>query len=487
MATRQWWPRHEEHLKERNTMKTRTVDLAVIGSGGAAFGATLRASELGASVAVIERGTLGGTCVNIGCVPSKTLLRAAEALHRAKETPFAGIKTSASLTDFAAVIGQKDDLVGALREQKYAGVLSQIPNAELISGHARFTGPGRLRVGEEEVVAKSVLIATGARSWQPAIPGLSDVGFLTSTSAMDLKKLPQELIVIGGRYIALEQAQIFSRLGAKVTVLQRSGRILADQDPAITDPLTEYLEAEGLNVQTSVRINSVRRDGDVCEVLATVAGEDRIFRANAILVATGRRANTHDLGLETIGAEVSDTGTLLVDDYLQTSEANVYGAGDVIGNPSFVYTAAQEGKLVAENALSGVRQARSAHPVPWVVFTDPQVAGVGLTEAEARIQGFDVSVAHVPMSMVPRAIAARDPRGLIQLVRDSATDKLLGATILAPEAGDLVMEPTLAIRYGIPVAELASMLHPYLTQSEGIKLAAQSFVKDLKNLSCCAA
>jgi len=477
--------------------KDPTHDLLIIGSGGAAFGAALHAAAAGASVAMIERGTLGGTCVNIGCVPSKTLLRAAEALHRARRTPFAGIEVTGQLTDFAAVVAQKDSLVQELRSAKYAGVLDGLENVELVRGHARFVESGRLSVSSHgdasgatrELRANRVVVATGARAWAPPIAGLADAGYLTSTSALALRELPKSMIVLGGRYIALELAQIFGRFGTEVTVLQRSRHIVPTEDDAITDALTGYLRDDGLTIETSVAVQSVRNDGGRYLVSATVAGEARTFESDQLLVATGRRPNTDDLGLETIGVEL-DGRAIKVDDFLQSTAPGVYAAGDVIGDPAFVYTAAWEGKLAAENALadsSDSRIARAYGDVPWVMFTDPQLSGVGLSEKRAAELGIAVDVVRLGLENVPRAIAARDTRGVIQLVKEKDGERLLGATIVAPEAGEMIMEPSLAIRYRIPVKALAGGFHPYLTQAEGIKLAAQTFAKDVKKLSCCAA
>ncbi len=468
-------------------MSDKKYDLVIIGSGGAAFGAAIRASELGAQVAMVERGTLGGTCVNIGCVPSKTLLRAAESLHQASSTRFAGIETPGRLLDFAAVVAQKDSLVAELRSGKYAAVLDGLDNVELVNGHARFVAPGQLDIDGRVLRSDRFVVATGAKPWAPPVPGLAEAGFLTSTDALALRELPRSMIVLGGRYIALELAQIFSRFGTKVTVLQRSPHIVPTEDDTISDALADYLRADGLTIETSVTLERVRREaGGEYLVEANIAGEARIFETSALLAATGRRANTDNMGLETIGAEL-DKDALKVDGHLASTAPGVFGAGDVIGNPAFVYTAAQEGRLAAENALTEHRATRYDGAVPWVMFTDPQLCGVGLNVKRAAELGIEVDVSRLSLEHVPRAIAARDTRGIIQLVKEKGGDRLLGATILAPEAGEMIMEPTLAISHNISVSELAKALHPYLTQAEGIKLAAQTFNKDVKKLSCCAA
>jgi len=477
----------------RSTGGDASFDLVIIGSGGAAFGAALRASELGAKVAMVERGTLGGTCVNIGCVPSKTLIRGAESLHRAQRTAFDGVAVQGRLTDFTRLMEQNDDLVRELRTAKYARVLESTPNVRLVAGHGTFVRPGELQVtddsGRSQVLhSDRFLIATGMRPHAADIPGLTESGYLTSTTALSLRKQPASLVVLGGRYVALELAQAFGRLGTRITIVQRSDHVLPTEDDDVTDALAAYLREEGIEVLTGAHTRRVARDDRGVAVEVDLGSQGtRLLHAEQILAATGRRANTHDLGLEHIGVALGADGTIVVDEMLRTSVRGVYAAGDVVGEPAFVYTAAYGGKLAAENALGAEQRRVDYTALPWVVFTDPQIAAVGLNERRAREAGIDVDVSRLPMSSVPRALAARDTRGFIKLIKERGGDWLLGATILAPEAGDLVMEPALAIRHGIPVSALASAFHPYLTSAEGIKLAAQAFGKDVAKLSCCAA
>ena len=470
-----------------DSARTRgSFDLVVIGSGGAAFGAAIEAGERGAKVAMVERGTLGGTCVNIGCVPSKTLIRAAESLHRAQRSAFAGLEVSGRLADFAHLVSQKDSLVQGLRQAKYADVLAGLPNVTFFEGHARFRSKDSVSVGECELTAGRFVIATGARPKPADIPGLEEAGFLTSTTVMEEKTLPRSLLVLGGRYIALELAQAFARLGSKVTVIQRSSHILPIEDDDLTDALAGHLRDEGIDVLTGASTKRVSRDDRGYRVEVDLPGERRILEGDQLLVATGRAPNSHDLGLDTIGVVRRNDGFIVVDETLRTSVPGIYAAGDVIAEPMFVYTAAYEGSLAAENALGDAPRRRDYSALPWVVFTDPQVAGVGLSEKRARKAGVAVDVAKLPMAHVPRALAARDTRGFVKLLKRRGTDELVGAVLLAPEAGDIVMEAALAIRYRIPVSELGSAFHPYLTSSEAIKLAAQTFKKDISKLSCCA-
>jgi mercuric reductase len=464
--------------------------LVIVGGGSAAFAAALKAGEIGAETILINDGLpIGGTCVNVGCVPSKTLIRAAEAHHRAGHSRFAGIRSRSEVPDFKTVIAQKRELVEELRQAKYLDVVADLPGFRRLEGRARLLDSRHVAVDGEVLEADRILVATGAAPRIPAIPGLADAGYLTNESAFELEELPQSLIVLGGRYVALESAQMFARFGVEVTVLQRSPRILPEEMPDLTDALTRFLREEGIDVVTGVAVGQVllRRGGGV-EVEAEVDGAARTFRASRILAATGRRPNTRDLGLETAGVELDAGGFVVVDAALRTSAAGVYAAGDVIGGPMYVYTAAYEGALAAANAFGeGAARERDYTALPWVIFTDPQVAGVGLDERQAADRGLAVDVAVLPLAHVPRSLAARDTRGFVKLIREASSDRLLGARILAPEGSELLMELSLAIRHGLTAGELASTFHPYLTLSEAVKLAAISFGKSVEKLSCCAA
>ncbi len=471
---------------------TADCDLLVIGTGGAGMAAALRAAELDARVVIVEAGTIGGTCVNIGCVPSKALMRAAEAYYKAGHHPFAGIHTRAEGVTWRDVIAQKDRLVAQLRQSKYLQVLASYgERITLVRGRARLQQDGSVILDTGRVFRpRRVVIATGARPRLLPLEGLDQVEVLTSTTAMALKEQPRSLLVIGGRAIALELGQTFARLGTQVTILQRSPRILPDQEPEISGALAEYLRQEGITIHTGVRPVAIRQEGDEKVVVAEVAGERREFRAQHVLMATGRAPNTQDMGLEEAGITLDAGGFIVVNEYMQTSNPRVYAAGDVTNGPKLVYVAAAGGSIAAENALLGNRRRLDLSVLPRVVFTDPQVATVGLTEAAAREQGYDAAVSLLPLTHVPRALAAHDTRGLIKLVADQATDRLLGAHVLAAEGGEVIQTAALAIKvgseYGLTLSALRDMLFPYLTQVEGFKLAALALEKDIGRLSCCA-
>ena len=467
--------------------ETPSQHLIIIGGGSAAFSAATTAHALGARVTLINAGLpIGGCCVNVGCVPSKTLIRAAEAHHRGSSHSFQGLEGESRVSDFAAVMRQKTELVEELRQAKYIDVVADLPNFERIEGWARLVAPDTVEVNGREIKADRILVATGDTPYIPEVPGLKDSGYLITDTAFELDTLPESMIVLGGRYIALECAQMFARFGTKVTVLQRSNRILPTESPELTDELTGYLTEEGLDVVTGVKLLRVENKNGTFSVEAEVNGKPRTFSAEQLLVATGRIPNTANMGLEETGVALDAGGFMTVDDTMQSSVPEIYGAGNCTGEPAYVYTAAYEGALATTNALTDESTERDYTALPWVVFTDPQVAGTGLDEQQAKAQGIDAEATLLPLSHVPRALAARDTRGFIQLIRDKQTDRLVGGRILAPEGGELAMEISLAIKYGITATELARAFHPYLTLSEGIKLAAITFGKDVSKLSCCA-
>jgi mercuric reductase len=435
---------------------------------------------------MIEGGTLGGTCVNVGCVPSKTLIRAAEARHRRTHHPFAGIPKGDGPADWTKVRDQKDSLVSQLRQGKYWEVLKAYDGITLFEERAVVTTPREVRLaGGRTLSAGKLVVATGALPETPPIPGLAEAGHLDNVTAMALERLPRSLIVIGAGFIAVELGQMFARLGVAVTILARQNRVLTREDPEIGLGLAEYLRSEGIEVRTETTVVRVDRP-DAYRVQVARRGETEMLEAEQVLVATGRRPRSTGFGLETIGVAIGNKGEVLVNDHLETNVPGVYAAGDVTGDPMFVYVAAHAGALAAENALSGNRRRRDLTAVPNVTFSDPGVASVGLTEAQARARGIEPLVSRLSMEHVARSLAARDTRGFVKLVADRPSRRIIGAQILAAEAGEMIVEPTLAIKFGLSIEDITSTFHPYLTLSEGIKLAAQAFDKDVGKLSCCA-
>jgi mercuric reductase len=461
-------------------------DLLVIGAGSAGFVAAIKATDLGFQVGMVGHGTIGGTCVNVGCVPSKTLIRAAEAWHNAGHHPFKGVNTQQGNLDWETVRTQKDDLVSQMRQSKYVNVLAAYPKITYIEGFAQFTKDGKVQVGDKIYKANRYVIATGGHPSTIDFPGVEEAEPLNSTTLMELEQLPKSLIVLGGRAVALELGQTMARLGVGVLILQRSTRLVPDHEPEIGRGIKDYLEQEGIGIITGVEVERLSRDGETRIVHARVLGQEREFKADQILMALGREANTKGMGLENMDIELEQNGAIVVDKYMQSSNPAIYATGDVTNNPEFVYVAAAGGSAAAQNALTDTKKPLDLSTVPGVIFTDPQIATVGLTEAQAKKEGYKVKTSTVNLGYVARGQAARDTRGFIKLVADETTNRLLGAHILAAEAGEVIQSATLAIKFGLKIDDITDTLFPYLTQVEGLKLAAIAFDKDIAMLSCCA-
>jgi mercuric reductase len=460
-------------------------DLLIIGSGGAAFSAAIKAVEHGARVAVIERGTVGGTCVNIGCVPSKTMLRAGEINHLAKFNPFLGLNTSADPVDMEALVNKKNELVDDMRHKKYEGLIEDY-GFELIRGEARFVDAQTVEVDGRGISARYFLIATGASPLIPDISGLKDVNYLTSTSALQLKEVPKRLAVIGSGYIALELGQLFHHLGAEVTLMQRSERLLKEYDPEISDAVAQFVEEQGIEVMTGVTYDRVEEDNGIKRVYIERNGEKHIIEAERLLIAAGRRPNTDTLNLEAAEVKTGNRGEVFVGDDLRTSNPRIFAAGDVTMGPQFVYVAAYEGGIVADNSVGGLNRKADLSVVPGVTFTNPSIATVGLTEEQAKDKGHKVKTSVLPLDAVPRALVNRETTGVFKLVADEESLKILGVHVVAENAGDVIYAGTLAVKFGLTIEDLRESLAPYLTMAEGLKLAALTFDKDVSKLSCCA-
>lgn len=460
-------------------------DLLVIGGGSAAFAAAIRATNLGGRVAIVERNTIGGTCVNVGCIPSKNLLAASETYRQAGHHPFAGIATHQEAVDMSALVGMRADVVAMLRKEKYLD-LAEHYGFEMIRGHARFLSPDAVEVDGRKISAGHFAIATGSAPWAPPIEGLENTGYLTSTTAMELKELPESLVVIGGNYIGLEMGQLFANLGSKVTIVEALKRIAPLEEPEISEWMTEILKDEGIEVATSAKV--VRAEGgDRKAVVAEFDGRERRLEASEILVATGRRPVLDGLDLENAGVELGERGALILDDELRTTNPRVLAAGDVTGAPQFVYVAAAHGTLLADNTVGGLHRKMDYKALPRVTFTHPNIAAVGLTDQQATEAGYECECRVLELKHVPRAVVNLDTRGAIKIVAERASGKILGVHAIAANAGEIVLPAVYAVKFGLTVEDLAGTWAPYLTMSEGLKLAAQAFTTNPAMLSCCAA
>jgi mercuric reductase len=462
------------------------LHVAIIGSGGAAMAAALKAAERGARVTLVERGTIGGTCVNVGCVPSKIMIRAAHVAHLRRESPFdGGIGASTPVIDRGRLLAQQQARVDELRHAKYEGILEGTPAITVLRGEARFKDGRHLVVrlhegGERELAFDRCLVATGAQPSIPAIAGLNGTPYWTSTEALASEAIPPRLAVIGSSVVALELAQAFARLGSQVTVLARH-TLLMREDPAIGEAVTAAFRAEGITVLEHTQASRVDHTGGEF-ALATERGE---LRADRLLVATGRAPHAQGIGLDAAGVSVDAQGAIVVDAAMRTSAPHIYAAGDCTDRPQFVYVAAAAGTRAAIN-MTGGEAALDLSAMPAVVFTDPQVATVGLTEKEARVKRLEVDTRTLSLDNVPRALANFETRGFIKLVAEAGSGRLLGVQAVAPDAGELIQSAALALRARMTVHDLAEQLFPYLTMVEGLRLCAQTFTRDVEQLSCCA-
>lgn len=473
---------HTSGVTDKNVAK----HVAIIGSGSGAFASAIKMAELGAKVTMIEGAkVIGGSCVNTGCVPSKILIRAAQLAHQQRDNPFKGLKNSHPQVNRSLIAQQQTALVDELRDTKYISILESNPAITLLKGYAHFENENTLLIkqpdgSEKELRADRILIATGATPTIPPIDGLADTPYWTSTGALFSEELPESLLVIGSSVIALEIAQAYHRLGCSVTILARHTLLYAEE-PLLGERLTECFEREGIRVLNNTQASSVSYDGKSF-LLDTNEG---VLSADRLLIATGRHANTDQLGLENVGVAIQKNGTVIVNDKMETSTANIYAVGDCSNMPQYVYVAAAAGTKAGINMMGGDARL-DLSTMPAVIFTDPQVATVGLTETQAVNAGFEVISRVLDMENVPRALVNFETDGFIKLVADKPTGKILGAQILAHEGGELIQSAALAIHNNMTVDALAGQLFPYLTMVEGLKLCAQTFSKDIKELSCCA-
>jgi mercuric reductase len=470
--------------------KSNQFDLIIIGGGSAAFSAAIKANEIGLTTLMVNAGLdFGGTCVNVGCLPSKTLIRAAETVYHASHSNFAGIKPKGADIDFAQVIKDKKQLVKTLQQKKYMDVVSDFTNLQLLEGWAEFVDDKTILVnGKDKYSAIKFIIATGATTNVPDIEGLKDIGYLTNTSLFDLEEQTQSITIMGAGYIGLEIAMAYNRLGTKVRIIEFTDRVLRTQTPDISEEIEMHMKNEGIEILPNFRAVKFEKLGNdtIIHCKCPDGSFTKIIEPGKVVVASGTKPNTKKLGLDKIGLQLTKSGHIQVNELMETNLQNMYAVGDVANTPAFVYTAAFEGKIAVENAFTGSELKSDYSSLPWVVFTDPQIAGAGLDEAQAAAQNIPFEVSKLSLDNVPRSQAAYDTRGFIKLIRNTETDKLIGARIVAPEGGELIQQLSMAIKYGITVKELAESFYPYLTLGEGIKLAAITFGKDVSKLSCCA-
>ena len=481
------------------------VDLLILGSGSTAFAAATRAKDLGKRAVMIESRTLGGTCVNRGCLPSKNLIAAAKLIYDARHPRFPGLSPVDSPFDMGQLISQKDELIAQYRDQHYASILTADGDPatapiQIVEGRATLVDADTVEVTASDgavrhLRGKHILIATGSRPVVPDAPGLSETPYLTSDlltsqEPWELTTLPESLVILGGGYIALELGQFFGRLGSRVTILEPSTRILPHYEPEIGLALSDVLREEGVRVLTQATVRHVEGSDAQVKVTADVRGQRRDFTAAKLLVATGRRPNTEDIGLDRVGVRRDGQGAIVVDDYLRTSVPHIWAAGDVIGSATGSQMAtpvgAHDGGVAASNALSGASQRVNHRVIPRAIFTDPQIGVVGLTDEEANESGVICSCNTIPLSAVPRAGAVRDTRGVIKMVLEEGSRRIVGVSMFGADAAEVIQIAAMAMRYDATADDLIDQLFVYPTMAEALKIVAISFTKDVTSLSCCA-
>jgi len=472
-----------------------SYDLVVLGSGSTAFAAAIRAAELGKTAVMTESRTLGGTCVNRGCLPSKNLIEAARIYWEAHHPRYPGLVSNGMGLDFRELIRQKDAVIHDYQNKKYQSIVHDSDRIKVHTGRAAFTHDGSVEVDGRRLVGRQYLIATGSRPALPPIEGLDTVPYLTSDlltseESEELWDLPKSLIIAGGGYIALELGQMFQRFGTTVTILERSPRVLPGYEPEVSSAIQEILEEEGVKIITEITVRRAFQEGDSVTVVGETHGDERRFKAERLLVATGRRPNTDAIGLEQVGVKTDDHGAIVVNEFLTTTVPHIWAAGDVIGSHTGSQLAtpvgAHDGVIAASNALNGEKRTVDHTVIPRTIFTDPQIAVVGLTDEEANQRGFRCNCGTVPMRIIPRAGAIRDTRGLIKMVLDWQTKRVLGVSIVGRDAGEVIHEAAMALRFKATVYDFIDMVHVYPTMAEALKIAALSFFKDVEKLSCCA-
>ncbi len=465
----------------------KTYELIIMGGGAGAFGAAIRANELRAKTAMINAGLpLGGTCVNVGCVPSKTLLYAGEVLHLARHHGIPGIELDVKRFDFQKVVQDELALVETLRNEKYGTVLKGLDRVTHLNGWAKFISQNEVEINGEVLRAGKFIIATGSTAAVPPIEGIRETGFATHVEALKLEKQPRELIVIGAGPLGLEFGQMYARFGTKVTILELLPSIFPGSEKGLVDRLAEVLSKEGMSIRTGAMVRRAWKESGKKVLSVTRDGKEEQVSGDEILLAAGKTPNTQGLGLEYADVETDKKQAVVVNEFLQTTQPHIFAAGDVTSLPlRLEITAGREGTLAAENALTGSRKAIDYTTVPYTIFTDPQLAGVGLTEEEV-IKKFGVCECRtVAFTDVPRALIMKRTEGLIKMAIYPETRRILGVHILSPQAGELAAQAMMLVKNKNTLDDVVDSLPMFPTLSESIKLAALSFTKDISLLSCC--
>jgi len=452
----------------RNPSPTGRYNLVVIGAGTAGLVTAAGAAGLGAKVALIERGLMGGDCLNVGCVPSKALISAARLAAQMRESGQFGIHTDPPTVDFAQVMRRMRRLRASISPHDSARRFSEL-GIDVYFGQGSFTGGNSVEVGGQTLAFKKAVIATGARAAELPIPGLTEAGYLTNESLFSLTELPRRLLVIGGGPIGSEMAQAFARFGSQVTQIEMGPHILGREEADAAQIVQASMRRDGVHFVLNAKVIRVERDGSDKVIVVEQQGEEKRIVGDEILVGIGRTPNLDGLGLESVGVKSHPQRGVEVNDHLRTTHPNIFAAGDVCSQYKFTHSADFLARIVIQNALFMGRSKASALLIPWCTYTSPEIAHVGIFPGQAAQDGIELSSYTQPLAGVDRAILDSETEGFVRVHCAKGSDKILGATIVASHAGDMIGEIVMAMKHRIGLKKIASVIHPYPTQAEAIR------------------
>jgi len=468
--------RHVHPADWVNPTPSGRYNLVVIGAGTAGLVSAAGAAGLGARVALVERHLLGGDCLNVGCVPSKALISAARAAAQARDAGAFGVRVAGVEVDFAAVMERMRRLRARIAPNDGVARFTQL-GVDVFLGSGRFTGPTTVEVEGQTLEFARAVVATGARAAAPPIPGLVEAGYLTNETLFWLTELPRRLVVVGAGPIGCEMAQTFCRFGSEVTLIEAASHVLVREDDDAAAVVQRQLERDGVRLACNATITRVERHGNarVVHYALEGRGEAQQVACDEILGGVGRAPNVEGLGLEAARIAHDPNGGVRVNDYLQTTNPRVYAAGDIASRHKFTHTADALARIVLQNALFGGRKRASALHVPWCTYTSPEIAHVGLSETEARGRGLEVTTLTTPLEEVDRAILDGETEGFVRIHLKKGTDRILGATIVAVHAGEMISEVTVAMLGGVGLGTITGAIHPYPTQAEAIRKTGDAY------------
>jgi pyruvate/2-oxoglutarate dehydrogenase complex dihydrolipoamide dehydrogenase (E3) component len=442
-------------------------DAIILGSGQAGNPMAGSLADHGWTVALVEKAHLGGTCINTGCTPTKTMVHRALVAHYARDAARWGVLTQDVRVDLAKIVAQKNQLVQSRRDSQQKSI-DKRPNLHLYWGDVRFTGPHFVAVGEQVLESERIFINTGARALIPPVPGLDTAPYLTNETIMELTEVPEHLLVLGGGYIGLEFGQMFSRFGSRVTIIQNAGQIVPREDPEVAAELQRALESEGIKFLVNAETTKVENQSGTIDVTVKQSGAESVLAGSHLLVATGRRPNTDELTLDKAGVAMNKDGSVKVNERLETDVPGIWALGDVKGGPAFTHISYNDFQIVYGNLIEGKNLSTRDRIVPYCAFTDPQLGGVGMTEREARAKGYKLKIGTVPMSQVARAYERDETAGLMKLIVDASNDRILGASILSGDGGETVHIPYTLMLADKPYTLLKGAVYIHPTWAEGL-------------------